>query len=171
MRIASPGRVAVIAGLAVAVAMTSGCSWFRKDNEAYKLSGEARPLELPPQMNQPDTRSAMQLPGSGGVLASQASATAPSPQAGAGFNVAGERDAVFARVGQALAAAEGVTIASSAQLLGTHDVTYQGANFLIRTTQAGDNVYVSAIDPRGIPDTGAAAVALLGQLKAALGGR
>ena len=169
MRIASPGRVAVIAGLVAAVAMTSGCSWFRKDNEAYKLSGEARPLELPPEMNQPDTRSAMALPGTG-VLASQA-ATAPAPQTGAGFNVAGERDAVFARVGEALAAAEGVTIASSAQLLGTHDVTYQGANFLIRTTQAGENVYVSAIDPRGVPEGGAAAVALLGQLKAALGGQ
>ena len=48
MRIVSHGRVAVIASLVVAVALTSGCSWFRKDNDAYKLSGEARPLEVPP---------------------------------------------------------------------------------------------------------------------------
>ena len=59
MPIASRGRVAVIASLAIAVAFTSGCSWFRKDNDAYKLSGEARPLEIPPELDRPSADAAI----------------------------------------------------------------------------------------------------------------
>ena len=59
MPIASRSRVAVLASLAVAVALTSGCSWFRKDNDAYKLSGEARPLEIPQAQGKLDFRVVM----------------------------------------------------------------------------------------------------------------
>ena len=82
-----------------------------------------------------------------------------------------QRDAVFASLGDALAAVQGVTIASKAQLLGSYDVSYGGADFLVRTSQNTDGVYVSAVDPRGLPDTREAPVALINQLKAALGGR
>ncbi len=173
MRIASPGRVAVIASLAAAVALTSGCGWFRKDNDAYKLSGEARPLEVPPELDRPNTEGAMALPGgqSTSVMASSAGRAAPAAPA-SGFTVAGtQRDAVFASLGDALAAVQGVTIASKAQLLGSYDVNYGGADFLVRTSQNTDGVYVSAVDPRGLPDTREAPVALINQLKAALGGR
>ena len=78
---------------------------------------------------------------------------------------------MFASLGDALAAVQGVTIASKAQLLGSYDVSYGGADFLVRTSQNTDGVYVSAVDPRGLPDTREAPVALINQLKAALGGR
>ena len=173
MRIASPGRVAVLASLAVAVALSSGCSWFRKDTAAYKLSGEARPLEIPPELDRPNTDGAMAVPSQGGgVLASNARPAAAAPAPASGFNVAGaQRDAVFSQLGDALAAVQGVTIASRAQLLGSYDVSYGGADFLVRTVQTNDGVYVSAVDPRGMPDTREAPVALINQLKAALGGR
>lgn len=174
MRIASPGRVAVIASLVAAVALTSGCSWFRKDNAAYKLSGEARPLEVPPDLDRPATDGAMALPSQGGgsVMASSSGRASASAAAPSGFNLAGvDREAAFARVGDALAGIQGLTIASKAQLLGSYDVSYGGADFLVRTAQTQNGVYISAVDPRGLPETREAPLALIAQLKARLGGQ
>ena len=67
-----------------------------------------------------------------------------------------------------LAGVDGLVIANKAQILGTYDVDYMGAKFLVRVTRAGDNVYVSAVDPRGLPPTGEAPVRLMGALKAAI---
>jgi len=69
-----------------------------------------------------------------------------------------------------LAATDGVTIASKAQLLGTYDVSYHGADFLVRVTKVDAGVYVSAVDPRGMPASGDAATQLIAALKAAVGG-
>lgn len=172
MRILSHGRVAVIASLAVAVALTAGCSWFRKDNDAYKLSGEARPLELPPELDRPSTEGAMALPSGTSVMASSANRATQGAASPSGFNVAGaQRDDVFARLGDALAGVSGLTIASKAQLLGSYDVSYGGDNFLVRTSQTSSGVYVSAVDPRGMPDSRANPVAVIAQLKTALGGQ
>ena len=63
-----------------------------------------------------------------------------------------------------------VTIASKAQLLGTYDVSYHGADFLVRVTKVDAGVYVSAVDPRGMPASGDAATQLIAALKAAVGG-
>ncbi|PJK10670.1 hypothetical protein CO614_07655 [Lysobacteraceae bacterium NML120232] len=164
----SPGRIALIASLAATVALTTGCGWFRKDNESYKLSGEARPLELPPEFSHPDTSGAMALPGQS-VMASQTAR--PGATVSAGFVVVGNRDEVFARIGQLLGTVDGLQVASSAQLLGSYDVSYQGSNFLVRAVQTGETVYVSTIDPRGVPETGAGASALLATLKQSLGGQ
>ena len=98
-----------------------------------------------------------------------ASAAATTPAAG-GFTVAGSRDDAFNRVGEALAGIEGATIASRAQLLGTYDVSYEGASFLVRVSAVDAGAYVSAVDPRGLPATSPAAVKLLAALKAKLGG-
>ncbi|MBE2211702.1 MAG: hypothetical protein IAE66_08825 [Xanthomonadaceae bacterium] len=173
MRIASPGRVAVIASLAAAVALTSGCGWFRKDNDAYKLSGEARPLEIPPPLDRPNTEGAMALPdGGASVMASSTNRAAQGVATPSGFNIAGaQRDEVFAKLADALAGVQGLTIASKAQLLGSYDVSYGGDNFLVRTAQTPNGVYVSAVDPRGMPDNRANPVAVIGQLKTALGGQ
>ena len=92
-----------------------------------------------------------------------------APLAG-GFNVAGSRDEAFARVGDALAGVDGVTIASRAQLLGSYDVAYEGSNFLVRVVAVDAGAYVSAVDPRGMPATDAAAVKLIAALKAKLAG-
>ncbi|KAB7772427.1 hypothetical protein [Xanthomonas maliensis] len=166
----SSRRVLSLALLATAaVAATSGCSWFKKGARGdYALSPEARPLEVPPDLNLPDTSGGMKVP----TLASsvQSGAAAPSASANSGFTVPGERDAVFAKVGAALADIPGLTIASKAQMLGSYDVSYEGASFLVRVVKTDAGVYVSAVDPRGMPATAAAPVALISTLKGKLGG-
>ena len=162
-------RSAVAATLLVG--LLGGCHWFKKDSELYKEEVAARPLEVPPDLDKPATDAAMKMPPT-----ATASATAPAqPVAGAGatplgFTVPGERDAVFAKVGDALGGIAGVTIASRAQILGTYDVDFEGAKFLVRVTKTDAGVYVSAVDPRGLPASGEAPVKLMASLKTALGG-
>ncbi|HRF84885.1 MAG TPA: hypothetical protein PLO34_10740, partial [Pseudoxanthomonas sp.] len=51
-----------------AVALLGGCSWFRKGAKGdYALSPEVRPLEVPPDLNLPDTSGAMALPPAAGA--------------------------------------------------------------------------------------------------------
>ncbi|TWI04749.1 Beta-barrel assembly machine subunit BamC [Luteimonas cucumeris] len=165
-----PSRNVAVALLAVAIVGASGCSWFRKDNEIYKQSAESRPLEIPPDLDRPNTEAAMNLPASvtaSQVAAQRGSANTASP---VGFATAGTRDEVFARIGEVLAATSGVTVVSKAQLLGTYDVDFEGSKFLVRVAQSGDGAYVSAVDPRGLPATGPAPAKLMAALKAGLSG-
>lgn len=158
---------AAIAALVVA-GVASGCSWFRKDDGVYALPQEQRPLEVPPDLDRPRSDAAVQMPvtaSSMGAAAPVASANAPS-----GFTVPGDRDEVFNKVGDALGAIEGLTVASRAQLLGAYDVNYREQNFLVRVTAVEAGVYVSVVDPRGLPATGEGPAAVIAALKGALGG-
>ncbi len=159
--------------LVPALLLATGCSWFRKGDSVYAQSAETRPLEVPPDLDRPNTEGAMRMPSAEAgqsVTRSSMPARAASAASASGFTVAGERDAVFAKVGEALAATSGLTIASKAQLLGTYDVNYQGSDFLVRITKVDAGVYVSALDPRGMAASSAAATQLIAALKAALGG-
>jgi hypothetical protein len=166
MRSTSPLlRPLAFAALAIAVLGVSGCKWFKKGNPDYALSAEARPLEVPPDLNLPNTAGAMKLPPAAGQVSPQAGAVASAT----GFNVAAARDDVFARIGVALGGIDGVTIANQSQLLGTYDVSYEGGSFLVRAVAVEAGTYVSAIDPRGLPAAGSAPK-LIAELKAKLGG-
>ena len=158
-------RPLALATLAIAILGVSGCKWFRKGNPDYAMSAETRPLEVPPDLNLPNTAGAMKLPPASTSLVSQETATASATS----FHVVGSRDEVFSKLGTALGAVEGVTIASRAPLLGTYDVSYEGSNFLVRVASVETGTYVSAVDPRGIPAAGAAPAKLIAQLKAAIG--
>ncbi|HBK46475.1 MAG TPA: hypothetical protein DDZ67_08580 [Xanthomonadaceae bacterium] len=163
-------RVLSLALLATAtVAATSGCSWFHKGARGdYALPVEQRPLEVPPDLNVPDTSGAMKVPS----LASSSQPAAPAAAQGAsdsGFVVSGGKDAVFDKVGAALADIPGVTVASRAQVLGSYDVSYEGTSFLVRVVNTEAGSYVSAVDPRGVPATAEAPVKLIAALKARLG--
>jgi uncharacterized lipoprotein len=155
------------------VAATSGCSWFHKGKPRgdYATAPEMRPLEVPPDLTAPDTSAAMKVPALAstaqrpGAAAGQAAPAASS----SGFVVPGARDQVFGQVGDALGGIEGVTITSRAQVLGSYDVAYEGSNFLIRVVAVDAGVYVSAVDPRGMPANGEAPVKLIAALKAKLG--
>ena len=159
-------RAALIGLLVAGVAATSGCGWFRKGDKLYGPSADQRPLEVPPELDIAAVNAA-----EGGTLASQWQGAA-TPQAAAamavGFNGPGERDAVFAQVGKALAATPGVTVATQAQLLGVFDVAYEGSNFLVRVSAVEGGSYVSAVDPRGVPAGGDAPRKLIDALKAAI---
>jgi uncharacterized lipoprotein len=168
-----PARPLVAATLAVAIVASAGCHWFHKTDKNYEGSVESRPLEVPPDLDRPNTEGAMQVPAVGTQSVTRSSMTPaaqPAQASTSGFTVAGDRDEVFEKVGSALAATTGVTIASKAQLLGTYDVSYQGANFLVRVTKVDAGVYVSAVDPRGMPAAGDAATQLIAALKTTLGG-
>lgn len=164
-------RVLSYALLAVAVAAgTTGC--FKRGVKGdYALAPEMRPLEVPPDLNLPATTGDNTVPPLASATKPAAPAATAAPAAGnTGFTLAGSKDEAFAKVGTALEGVEGVTIASRAQLLGTYDVNYKGSDFLVRVTQTDAGVYVSAVDPRGLPATGEAPVALMGALRTALGG-
>lgn len=162
-------RLAAPVGALVLVAAVSGCSMFGKKDDLYAQSAESRPLEVPPDLDRPAADRAMAIPAAGGsVSASGMNNAGGSAAAPIGFNAAGDRDAIYARVGEVLAGTAGVAIASKAAILGTYDVDYMGAKFLVRVTKAGDGAYVSAVDPRGLPPTGEAPVKLIGTLKAAI---
>jgi len=163
-------RTAVAAALVVAVVGASGCRWFRKGDDLYAQSPESRPLEVPPDLDRPDTSGAMKMPPSdGSVTRSSMPAPAASTDNNTGFTVAGERDAVFEKVGEVIAATAGATVVSKAQLLGTYDVDYEGSKFLVRVTKVDAGTYISAVDPRGLPASGEAPVKLVAALKAGLG--
>lgn len=174
----SASRPLVLALLAVSVIGVSGCSWFSKGAKGdYALSPEARPLEVPPDLNVPNTAGAMHLPQAGNQApapaAPAAAPAAPSAAAAAAstsFVVQGERDAVFTKVGTVLEATDGLTIASRAPLLGVYDINYRNSDFLVRVVTVDNGVHVSAVDPRGLPASGAAAAELVASLKSALGG-
>jgi uncharacterized lipoprotein len=157
-------------GAALVVGLLAGCGWFGKKDTLYQEDVTARPLEVPPDLDRPATDAAMKMP----PVASQAAAAQGTPVGAGttplGFTVTGDRDAIFGKVGDALAAIQGVNIASRAQLLGTYDVDFEGAKFLVRVTKTDTGVYVSAVDPRGLPASGEAPVKLMAQLKTALGG-
>ncbi len=161
-------RAATVLAVAALAMGVSGCSMFGKKSDLYAQSGESRPLEVPPDLDRPSTDRAMALPGTSSVSASGMNKAGGSGAAPIGFNATGERDAVFARIGDVLAATAGVTIASKAQILGTYDVSYMGSNFLVRVTKVRDGTYVSAVDPRGLPPTGDAPVKLIAALKTAI---
>jgi|SRR5690606_12827344 len=156
---------------ALLVAGASGCSWFSKDT-GYQLPAEARPLEVPPDLDRPNTEGAMEIPGQGAPTSVMRSSLGqPSAaQVASGFTIAGDRDDLFARVGEVLEGTEGVEIASRARVLGAYDVSYGGSNFLVRVSEGQSGIYISAVDPRGVPATGEAALKLIATLKAALAG-
>lgn len=153
--------------LAVAVAGTAGCSWLKRDNALYAQSPESRPLEVPPDLDQPRTDGAMALPPAAGSVTRSGMAAAPAAS-NVAFTVPGQRDEVFTRVGEALAGTEGATVSSQSQALGTYEVAYAGSQFLVRVSTAQGGVAVSAVDPRGVAATGDAPVRLIAMLQAAL---
>lgn len=161
-------RVATVLAVAALFTSVAGCSMFGKKSDLYAQSGESRPLEVPPDLDRPSTDRAMALPDTSIVSASGMNKAGGSTAAPIGFSAPGERDAVFTRIGEVLAATSGVTIANKALILGTYDVSYMDSNFLVRVTKVGNGAYVSAVDPRGLPPTGEAPVKLIGALKSAI---
>lgn len=149
------GTGLLLAGLVA----TSGCSWFRKTNDLYAQAPEVRPLEVPPDLDQPSVTNAVNIP---------VPAASSGAQTGAvGFTTTGTRDDVYAKIGEALGAVDGVNIASRAEALGVYDVNYEGSNFLVRVVGGAEGVYVSAVDPRGMPASGDAPRKLIDSLRTA----
>ncbi len=159
---ATPRKLLMVA-LSIAVAGSSGCSWFRGKSD-YELSPESRPLEVPPDLTLPRTDPTMQVPEVRAVAPA-----APGVQAASGFSVADSADSVWRRIGLALERIDGVTIVNRAQLIGSYEVQYQGQSFLVRAQADGEATRVIAVGADGQPLTSGPAAQLLGLLRQRIG--
>jgi uncharacterized lipoprotein len=133
-------RPLLAGALALAVLGTSGCGWFKTHND-YARSVENRPLEVPPDLDMPETSNQLPLPASASLGA--------SAQAPAGFVIAESPEGLWPRLGVALQSIDGVSITGSAQSLGSYDVSYGGQSFLVRIENTAGQSRVSAISPSG----------------------
>ena len=161
-------RVVLALAMAALVLGASGCRMFGKKSELYTQSAESRPLEVPPDLNLPDTSGAMALPPT--ASAARAAAAAPAASSTA-FTVAGTREQVFGQVGAVLDSLDGLDVASRSELLGTFDVSYQGQNFLLRVAAVEGGVHVAAVDPRGVAAAGEAPRQVIAAVQKAVAGR
>lgn len=150
----------MLALMAVALLSASGCGWFRPKT-GYELSPDARPLEVPPDLDPPSSEGAMLLP--------QPSAAAAAARVSQAFVLADTPASVFERVGTALARIEGVTVNERAALLKLYSVRYEGQILLIRIAAAGEGARISASDSEGREISAAPAAKLLGLLRQRLG--
>lgn len=157
---------ALLVAMSVAVLGASGCSWFRK-KDYYSMDADKRPLEFPPAFDAAEAERAANIAVGGSVTRSGMTSQGGVASALA-FNVPGERSAVYARLGEALAATPGVTIASKAELLGAFDLDYEGQKFLVRVSEASGGSQVSAVDARGQPANNPAALKLIAALRTTL---
>lgn len=159
-------RPLLFGAVAVALVTASGCHWF-KHKSTYAASQENRPLEVPPDLDLPDTSAATALPATvnpGGDTAASAAGSAE----GAGFVVAGSSAEVYPRVGTALEGIEGVSISGRAEALRSYDVSYQEQGFLVRVEDSNGGSRISAISADGRVLTSGPAAQLLATLKTKL---
>lgn len=146
-------------GLAVSVALVSGCSWFRAASP-YEQSPESRPLEVPPDLSLPNTTQAMRVPDA--PAAAPARAPAAPSQA---FVLADDKASAWRRVGLALERIDGVSIGERVEVAGVFNVSYRGESLLVRIAPEGSGTRVAAVASSGAEATSAAASSLLGELR------
>lgn len=131
--------------MAVVLVSAGGCRWF-KHKSSYAQSPENRPLEVPPDLDLPNTANATTLPPASGLGAKTGMGSPPSE---VGFVVNGAVADVYPRVGTALEGIDGVVISGRAAALGSYDVGYQGQNFLVRVEEVSGSTRVYAISVNG----------------------
>jgi hypothetical protein len=142
-------RPLLVAAVAFALATgASGCHWFKTKSD-YAKSREDRPLEVPPDLDRPDTSGSTALPAS--VTASGAGMAAPSTLRSSDALVGNATATqLYPKIGAALEGIEGVTINGRAEALSSYDVSYKGESFLIRAqdTQGGSRLLALSADGR-----------------------
>jgi hypothetical protein len=152
-------RTLLLAGIAaMAILSAGGCSWLHHKSD-YKASREANPLEIPPELDRPDTSSSTALP-----VASSVSA----PRSTGEGRLAMAASEAFPKVGEALAAIDGVVVNGRTEALNSYDVSYKGENFLVRVLDASGGSRMVALSSDGrLLNTGAPAE-LMAAIKAKL---
>jgi uncharacterized lipoprotein len=151
-------RPLLIVGIAsLAIVTAPGCGWI-KDKTHYKDSREANPLEVPPDLDKPDTTSATALP----TVASLQHPVAPA-SLDKRFTVSAA-DA-YPRIGDVLAATPGVVVNGKAEALFSYDVTYKGESFLLRVLDSTGGSRIVALSPDGRMLTTGSAAELIASIK------
>jgi hypothetical protein len=138
-RAAQPRLMIGAASLAI-VLVASGCGWM-KSKTHYQDSREGSPLEVPPELDRPDTSSATSLP-----VASTAGPPATALNAG---HLSVPASEAYPKVGEILAATPGVVVNGKAEALSSYDVTYKGESFLLRVLDASGGSRLAALSADG----------------------
>ncbi|MEO7252415.1 MAG: hypothetical protein ABIW30_07395 [Arenimonas sp.] len=160
-------RPLVLGAVILALASATGCGWFKSRHRAtstnrYTHSVENRPLEVPPDLDLPDTSAATTLPPRSLLGVNRA------PSTGVDVALPGPATATYPKIGKALESISGVVINGRAEALGSYDVTYGGQSFLVRVQDSNGGSRLLALSADGrILNTGPAA-ALLAAIKARL---
>jgi len=145
-----------VASLAIVVA-ASGCSWI-KNKTHYQASREANPLEVPPDMDKPDTSAATSLPTVGSMTTPTSNNTSdgrlPVPVAEA-----------YPKIGDILNTTPGVTVNGRAEALSSYDVSYKGESFLLRVLDATGGSRLVALSPDGRMLNSGSAAELMAAIK------
>lgn len=153
-------RPLLLGAVVLALASASGCNWF-KHKSSYAQSVENRPLEVPPDLDLPNTSAATTLPTAAGLGGAQATA-------GADISLADTATVAYPKIGKVLEGINGVVINGRAEALGSYDVTYQGQSFLVRVQDSSSGSRLLALSADGrILSTGPAAE-LLAAIKSKL---
>lgn len=167
------GRMFVAAIVATSLLATSGCGWFRSKKDPYKNAPENRPLEIPPDLDRPNTDPAMAIPALPRGVAQNAPATVgAAPQAlsvGGAFVLDDALDSAWRRVGLALERMDGVSLGTRSEALRSIEVSFSGQQFLIRLQGKGSGTEVSAVAADGRVLSQGPAAELLERLRARLG--
>ena len=128
-----------VAMIAIVVAV-SGCGWI-KSKTNYQSSREGNALEVPPDLDRPDTSSATAMP-----VASTAGPPLAAINAGRLAMSAAE---AYPKVGEILATTPGVVVNGRAEALSSYDVTYKGESFLLRVLDATGGSRMVALSADG----------------------
>lgn len=129
-----------VAALAIVLA-SSGCGWLRNKTD-YQSSRETNPLEVPPDLDRPDTSSATAMP--------IASTAGPPPSvASSEVRLAMPASEAYSRIGEALATIPGVVVNGRAEAMNSYDVSYKGESFLIRVLDATGGSRLVSLSPDG----------------------
>lgn len=153
------GRLAL--GLAL-LSLLAGCGWWRPKT-GYELAPEARPLEIPPDLDAPPVDPALSIPEPAPRAASRPVVPAAS------FLIADSREGAMRRLGLALQRIEGVEVRGKADALGAYNVRFEGEVFLVRVVEVADGMRIEAVGGNGAVLNGGSAGKLLGLLRQRLG--
>lgn len=161
-------RGLLLIAISTALLATSGCGLFRSKT-GYDLPPEARPLEVPPDLDTPVGDGSMNLPAAA-PRRSPAASQGASSNAASSFSLGDAPATAFQRVGEVLDQTDGVTINERAALLTLYSVQYQGQTVLLRISPAGEGARVSAAGQDGRELSSGPGLELLEKLRQALGG-
>lgn len=155
----------LITSLAASVLLsTTACSVFRADT-GYNKAVEQRPLEVPPELDQPVVNQGMAVPGE-----RSNNVTGMSSLGSSNFMMDEGVSSAWDRIGNALNSMEGITIKNQSRMLSMFSVQQAGSTVLIRVTSKGaDSTLVEAINSEAKPVDTPQTRALIGKLKQQLG--
>ena len=143
--------------------IAAGCGWMVK-KPTYEGQELAKPLVIPPDLNKPKTRDALNIPPK-----SMIGVNAPKAPATRSLVVNGDVPTVWKKVGAALAGFPDVEVIAKAETIASYEVNFSGESFLLSVQANGTKSKIVAVGSDGsLRDSNAPAV-LIARFKPVFG--